>query len=136
MTIFATSLVLSMTSFADAASATGNTRSMTGSRHPHFALIGVITLLYLLRMLAPSSERDRWWHTLAAILAVAVAVAAPASGAAPQAQPPAASPAPQALQPNPAAPLYRHKGEQYRVYSFPGTGSRSTAAAAAGSPLA
>jgi predicted peptidase len=26
------------------------------------------------------------------------------------------------LEPNPAAPLYRHTGEQYRVYSFPGTG--------------
>lgn len=27
-----------------------------------------------------------------------------------------------ALEPNPAAPLYRHTGEQYRVYNFPGTG--------------
>src|SRR5688572_386428 len=26
------------------------------------------------------------------------------------------------LEPNPAAPLYRHTGEQYRVYNFPGTG--------------
>src|SRR5215204_5522520 len=26
------------------------------------------------------------------------------------------------LQPNPRAPLYRHVGEQYRVYEFPGTG--------------
>ena len=25
-------------------------------------------------------------------------------------------------QPNPAGPLYQHKGEQYRVYNFPGTG--------------
>jgi poly(3-hydroxybutyrate) depolymerase len=25
-------------------------------------------------------------------------------------------------EPNPNGPLYRHKGEQYRVYSFPGTG--------------
>lgn len=25
-------------------------------------------------------------------------------------------------EPNPAAPLYRHTGEQYRVYNFPGTG--------------
>ena len=33
---------------------------------------------------------------------------------------PAAAPAP--LEPNPAAPLYRHTGEQYRVYSFPETG--------------
>lgn len=25
-------------------------------------------------------------------------------------------------QPNPAAPMYQHKGEQYRIYNFPGTG--------------
>jgi predicted peptidase len=25
-------------------------------------------------------------------------------------------------EPNPAAPLYRHTGEQYRIYNFPGTG--------------
>lgn len=31
-----------------------------------------------------------------------------------------AAPAP--LHPNPRAPLYRHLGEQYRVYDFPGTG--------------
>ena len=30
--------------------------------------------------------------------------------------------APAALHPNPKAPLYRHLGEQYRVYEFPGTG--------------
>src|SRR5688572_4644888 len=29
---------------------------------------------------------------------------------------------PPPLQPNPRGPLYRHKGEQYRVYEFPGTG--------------
>ena len=29
---------------------------------------------------------------------------------------------PAAPQPNPAAPLYQHKGEQYRIYNFPGTG--------------
>jgi len=29
---------------------------------------------------------------------------------------------PQALEPNPRAPLYQHTGEQYRVYEFPGTG--------------
>jgi len=33
---------------------------------------------------------------------------------------PSASPAP--LEPNPTGPLYRHIGEQYRVYSFPETG--------------
>lgn len=32
----------------------------------------------------------------------------------------AAAPAP--LEPNPNAPLYRHTGEQYRIYNFPGTG--------------
>ena len=32
----------------------------------------------------------------------------------------AGTPAP--LRPNPLAPLYRHVGEQYRVYEFPGTG--------------
>ncbi|MBI2149788.1 MAG: hypothetical protein HYU27_04185 [Acidobacteria bacterium] len=31
-------------------------------------------------------------------------------------------PAPAAPQPNPAGPLYQHKGEQYRIYNFPGTG--------------
>jgi predicted peptidase len=30
--------------------------------------------------------------------------------------------APVPLRPNPRAPLYRHVGEQYRVYEFPGTG--------------
>jgi predicted peptidase len=32
-----------------------------------------------------------------------------------------APPAPAAPRPNPRAPLYRHVGEQYRVYEFPGT---------------
>ena len=30
--------------------------------------------------------------------------------------------APAAPQPTPNAPLYRHTGEQYRIYNFPGTG--------------
>jgi predicted peptidase len=30
--------------------------------------------------------------------------------------------APAAPQPNPAAPMYQQKGEQYRIYNFPGTG--------------
>jgi predicted peptidase len=47
---------------------------------------------------------------------IVFAVLAPIDGALAQA------PAPQPLAPNPAAPLYRHKGEQYRVYNFPGTG--------------
>lgn len=29
---------------------------------------------------------------------------------------------PPAPQPSPTAPLYQHKGEQYRIYNFPGTG--------------
>jgi len=43
----------------------------------------------------------------------------PAAAQVPSA-PPAAAPA--APRPNPRAPLYRHLGEQYRVYDFPGTG--------------
>ena len=34
----------------------------------------------------------------------------------------AAAAAPDPLQPNPTGPLYRHTGEQYRVYNFPETG--------------
>ena len=51
-----------------------------------------------------------------ALLTVVAAVAATSlhAGQAP------AAPAP--LRPNPRAPLYRHVGEQYRVYEFPGTG--------------
>lgn len=37
-----------------------------------------------------------------------------------RAQTPAAPPAPP--EPRPAAPQYQHKGEQYRIYNFPGTG--------------
>src|SRR5688500_5542218 len=37
-----------------------------------------------------------------------------------QGQAPGAAPAPP--QPNPAAPMYQQKGEQYRIYNFPGTG--------------
>jgi predicted peptidase len=36
------------------------------------------------------------------------------------AQAPAAPPVPP--EPRPTAPLYQHKGEQYRIYNFPGTG--------------
>jgi predicted peptidase len=38
------------------------------------------------------------------------------------AQAPQGGATPPPPQPNPAAPLYQHKGEQYRVYDFPGTG--------------
>ena len=34
----------------------------------------------------------------------------------------AQAPAPAAPQPNPTGPLYQFKGEQYRIYNFPGTG--------------
>ena len=54
--------------------------------------------------------------TFLTLLAAAIAVASPRAGA-PQAPAP-----PAALHPNPKAPLYRHVGEQYRVYEFPGTG--------------
>jgi len=45
-------------------------------------------------------------------------VFAAVAAASPRAQAPAA---PGPLHPNPKAPLYRHVGEQYRVYEFPGT---------------
>jgi predicted peptidase len=48
------------------------------------------------------------------LLTAAVALATSLHAA--QATPPAP------LRPNPKAPLYRHVGEQYRVYDFPGTG--------------
>src|ERR1700745_4494858 len=38
------------------------------------------------------------------------------------AQPPGRGSAPAPPQPNPNAPLYHAKGEQYRIYNFPGTG--------------
>ncbi len=55
------------------------------------------------------------------VLPLACAAVAPAlaQGGAPVAAQGQAVPA--APTPNPALPLYRHKGEQYRVYSFPGT---------------
>lgn len=51
------------------------------------------------------------------LLTVSVAAAAVPSLSAAQA-PATAAP----LRPNPRAPLYRHVGEQYRVYEFPGSG--------------
>jgi len=55
---------------------------------------------------------------LAISLLVLTALAPAADGAAAvQAPAPASAP-----RPNPLAPLYRHLGEQYRVYDFPGTG--------------
>src|SRR5262245_60504994 len=46
----------------------------------------------------------------------APAPAAPAGGRG------AAPAAPAPPEPSPTAPLYRHTGEQYRIYNFPGTG--------------
>ena len=52
---------------------------------------------------------------------IALFVIASTGAVAPQAQvAPVNPPAP--LAPNPSAPLYRHTGEQYRVYNFPETG--------------
>jgi predicted peptidase len=51
-----------------------------------------------------------------AVLAAAIALASLNAGAQ---QAPAA---PAGVHPNPKGPLYRHGGEQYRVYDFPGTG--------------
>ena len=64
-------------------------------------------------------------RTLFSILLLATL--APGTGAvgaaqAPAAPAPAAPAAPAPLHPNPRGPLYRHTGEQYRVYEFPGTG--------------
>ena len=55
---------------------------------------------------------------LAISLLVLTALAPAADGAAAVQAPAPASASP----PNPRAPLYRHLGEQYRVYDFPGTG--------------
>jgi predicted peptidase len=52
--------------------------------------------------------------TLATIVAGTLHAWQAPAGQAPGAAPP--------LSPNPRAPLYRHVGEQYRVYEFPGTG--------------
>src|SRR5688572_17620038 len=60
-----------------------------------------------------------------ALLTVVIAAALSVMAGQAQAPAPPASTAPAAtapLRPNPRAPLYRHVGEQYRVYEFPGTG--------------
>ena len=53
--------------------------------------------------------------TLVLLISANVAAAQPPA----QGAPGGAAPPPE---PNPNAPLYRHTGEQYRVYNFPGTG--------------
>ena len=51
---------------------------------------------------------------VALVMLIAAVSALRAQGPNPPASPP--------LAPNPAAPMYQQKGEQYRVYNFPGTG--------------
>src|SRR5688572_31820297 len=53
---------------------------------------------------------------------IALLLIASAALTAAQAPPGGRGAAPPAPEPNPAAPLYRHTGEQYRIYNFPGTG--------------
>jgi predicted peptidase len=60
--------------------------------------------------------RHRFVLTVA-VLAASIGVGVPAAQA-----PQGGRGAPAPLEPNPAAPLYRHTGEQYRIYNFPGTG--------------
>src|SRR5262245_59740887 len=57
---------------------------------------------------------------LIAVCALHVSVQTQGPPAAPGA-PAAAGALPAPAEPNPAKPLYRHVGEQYRVYEFPGT---------------
>jgi predicted peptidase len=58
--------------------------------------------------------RNTWSFLI--VLALLLCMQAPLLAQAPAGQPP------QPPQPNPAAPLYQAKGEQYRIYNFPGTG--------------
>src|SRR3954470_17217399 len=53
-------------------------------------------------------------------IVIAVVISLWSHGALAQAQERGAAPAPP--QPSPTAPLYQAKGEQYRIYNFPGTG--------------
>lgn len=53
---------------------------------------------------------------------IALLLIASAALTAAQAPPGGRGAAPPPPEPNPAAPLYRHTGEQYRIYNFPGTG--------------
>lgn len=64
---------------------------------------------------------SRFWaeRLFGALVAMLFVFHAAGAGAQPASGPNADTPAPK---PDPAAPLYRHTGEQYRVYEFPGTG--------------
>src|SRR5687768_11458496 len=53
---------------------------------------------------------------------IALLLIASAALTAAQAPPGGRGAAPPPPEPNPAAPLYRHTGEQYRIYNFPRTG--------------
>lgn len=70
--------------------------------------------------------RNRIVLVMLLLAAVHVAVSArQAPAPAPQGAGRGAAPvpaAPAAPEPSPTAPLYRHTGEQYRIYNFPGTG--------------
>ena len=60
--------------------------------------------------------------SLAMTMAMALTIALTSGAAVAQLPGVAATQLEQAPQPNPAAPMYRQTGEQYRVYEFPGTG--------------
>ena len=88
-------------------------------------LAGVVALLSI--VVTPWS--NAWTQTPATGAQTKPAQAKPAQTGpvqAGQAAPPPGAAAPAAstdpLQPNPSGPLYRHTGEQYRVYNFPETG--------------
>jgi predicted peptidase len=61
-------------------------------------------------------------HRVPVLLALIVLLAASASAQAPAARGGRAAAPTGPPQPNPTGPLYQHKGEQYRIYNFPGTG--------------
>ena len=56
------------------------------------------------------------------LVALVAAVAISAAAAVPLVFAQAPGPAPALPPPNPAAPMFQQRGEQYRVYNFPGTG--------------
>src|SRR5688500_15182094 len=79
-----------------------------------------INARFMGRIVASAFRRKVKSTPMRTILAlIVVAGAALAAAQAPQGGRGAAPPPPE---PNPAAPLYRHTGEQYRIYNFPGTG--------------
>jgi predicted peptidase len=63
----------------------------------------------------------RLWPAIATAVLLTASVSFSAQQPATQTEPPPRAPA-TPPQPNPTGPLYRHTGEQYRVYNFPVTG--------------